>query len=222
MGWKASMILINSEEEFDKNDFFESLGYYNLEKTDQQYFDSVINPDEDKIYLGQYNGNTIICMQGIPLESMDESMSKAETILSNKFPNSDIVTFVLHSTVNLWGYSIARNGEKIRVRFGASDEGTIVEYGEILDSEKELFSKSRLNKYGERIFIFDDMPEDEFLDDQVGENFVFDVSKAYLGEKLDFCDELFETEFEGYSFSKQKSKNIKENKKTITPWWKFW
>jgi hypothetical protein len=228
MGWKASMIIINSEQKFDKDEFFNSLGFYDLKKGDKQPFESVINPDDDKIYIGNYNGNTIICLQHLTFEAIDPSLSRAEVILSNTFQDTDIVTFILHSVVNLWGYSIVNNGKKVRVRAGDSEE-LIIERGEILEEEKELFSKSKLNDKGERVYIFDDMPDDEFSDDQVGENFVFDISTKYLGQSLDACDELFETEFEGYTFSKSKpekeieSNNISiQNQKTKNPWWKIW
>lgn len=228
MGWKASMIIINSEQKFDKDEFFNSLGFYDLKKNDKQPFESVINPDDDKIYIGNYNGNTIMCLQHLTFEAIDSSLSRAEVILSNTFQDTDIVTFILHSVANLWGYSIVNNGKKVRVRAGDSEE-LIIERGEILEEEKELFSKSKLNDKGERVYIFDDMPDDEFSDDQVGENFVFDISTKYLGQSLDTCDELFETEFEGYTFSKSKpekeieSNNISiQNQKTKNPWWKIW
>lgn len=228
MGWKASMIIINSEQKFDKDEFFNSLGFYDLKKNDKQPFESVINPDDDKIYIGNYNGNTIMCLQHLTFEAIDSSLSRAEVILSNTFQDTDIVTFILHSVANLWGYSIVNNGKKVRVRAGDSEE-LIIESGEILEEEKELFSKSKLNDKGERVYIFDDMPDDEFSDDQVGENFVFDISAKYLGQSLDACDELFETEFEGYTFSKSKpekeieSNNISiQNQKTKNPWWKIW
>ena len=72
--------------------------------------------------------------------------------------------------------------------------------------------------------------DDEFIDEQVGENFVFDISRKYLGENLDACDELFDTEFEGYTFSKTKPKEKVETthnspQKRVShkkPWWKFW
>ena len=230
MGWKTSMIIVNSENDFDKDELFESLGYYELKSIDKQYFDSIMNPDNDKIYIGKYNGNTIICMQDLPLESLDKTVSTGEKMLSDKFPDIDIVTFVLHSVVNLWGYSIVKNGEKLRVRAGSSEGGTMVEFGEIMEEEKELFSKSKLNSSGERIFLFENMPDDEFQDDQVGENFVFDISCKYFGESLDACDELFETQFEGFTFSKSKPKKRTDNqiiqnqskKEPKKPWWKFW
>ena len=99
-----------------------------------------------------------------------------------------------------------------------------------MEEEKDLFSKSKVNANGERIFVFDDMPENEFKDDQVGENFVFDISEKYLGEALDANDGLFETEFEGYTFSKPKLKKKIVSQVQVTqykfslkkPWWKFW
>lgn len=105
----------------------------------------------------------------------------------------------------------------------------MVEFGEILEEERELFSKSKVNATGERVFVFEDMPDDEFQDDQVGENFIFDISHKYLGENLDACDELFETQFEGYTFSKTKPKRKLITRLFTSPkvspkkiWWKFW
>ncbi len=234
MGWKASMIIINSEQTFDQQELFESLGYFELEKKGSEYFDSIMNPEEDLLYIGKYKGNTIICMQGLPLESMEESLSNAESILSFKFPDTDITTFILHSVVNLWGYSIAKNGKKVRVRIGSSEGGTMVDFGDMMEEEKELFAQSKLKENGERIFVLDDMPEEVFAEDQVGENFVFDISRKYFGESLDACDELLETKFQGYTFVKRNvemavkmesvpvasiSDSTMELKK---PWWKFW
>lgn len=234
MGWKASMIIINSEQTFDQQELFESLGYFELEKKGSEYFDSIMNPEEDLLYIGKYKGNTIICMQDLPLESMDAALSNAESILSLKFPDTDITTFVLHSVVNLWGYSIAKNGKKLRVRVGSSEGGTMVDFGEMIEEEKELFAQSKLNENGARVFVFDDMPEEQFKEDQVGENFVFDISRKYFGESLDACDELLETKLEGYTFVKRNVQMAVErervlvandstpNKESKKPWWRFW
>jgi hypothetical protein len=202
MGWKISMVIINTEQDFDKKKLFDALGYSNLKKSDTECFDSIMNPNDDKIHIGKYNGNTIISMQELPMQSMDDQVSKEEAVLSKEFPGVDIATFVLHSVVNLWGYSITKDSKKIRARAGSSD-GTVIEYGAVLDEEKELFAQAKVNDEGERVFVFGDMAEEEFMDDQVGENFVFDLSQRYLGEKLDGCDGLFETEFEGYTFIKK-------------------
>ena len=229
MGWKTSMIFANSVQEFDIEELFNEMGIYELKKVDEQPFDSIMNPDDDRIYIGKFNGNTIICMQDLPLESLDESISRAEHAMSNTFSKSDIVTFALHSVVNLWGYSIVRNGEKIRVRAGSSEGGTMVEYGNITKEEEGLMSQSRINESGKRVFKIEGLPDEEFEDDQVGENFVFSISAKYFGESLDCSDEIFETTFVGYTYSKTKLRKIaksnKEGSKTVTktkPWWKFW
>jgi len=214
MGWKLSMILINSEKPFDKNAFFNELGYYQLQEAGNEPFEIALYPPEDRIFIGQYQGNTLVCLQDLPLDSLNESVSVAENLLSTQFPNTDIVTLALHSGFNFWGYSLTRNGKKVRARAGSGDDGTIVEFGEILEEEKALFAQSHVNDEGERIFVLNRFPDHEFTEDQVGENFVFNLSARYLGEKLDACDELlFETELEGYSFSK-----ADPNK----PWWQLW
>ena len=223
------MIFANSNADFHLEELFSSMGIYELKKVDKQPFDAIMNPDDDKIYIGKFKGNTIICMQDIPLESFDESMSRAEIALSNSFSHSDVVTFALHSVVNLWGYSIVRNGKKIRVRTGSAEGGTMIEYGNITEEEEGLMSQSRINENGNRVFNIDGLPDEEFSEDQVGENFVFNISAKYFGESLDCSDQIFETEFDGYTFSKKKprikseleNKEQREVKKT-KPWWKLW
>ncbi|MFK8054866.1 MAG: hypothetical protein AB8F78_02000 [Saprospiraceae bacterium] len=230
MGWKASMIFANSNKEVDLNTLFESFGIYNLQKTDSHFFETVMDPDDDKIYIGKFNGNTIICMQDIPIDSLNDSMSTAETELSKAFDKVDIVTLILHSVVNLWGYSVVKNGQKVRVRAGSSEGGTMVENGDPLPEEEALLSQSRVSDTGERLFTIDGLPDEEFTEDQVGENFVFNISATYFGESLDSSDGLFETEFDGYTFSRSKPKHqsTKPESKTTEiirakkPWWKFW
>lgn len=226
MGWKASMILANSEKKLDLNRLFEKIGIYQLQLVDSKSFDSVIYPDDDKIYVGRFNGNTIICMQDIPLESLDERPSRAEVALSGEFPNTDIVTFVLHSAINLWGYSIVKSGEKIRVRAGSAEDGTFVEFGDPLQEEEGLLAQSDTNDNGDRFFTFEGFPDEEFTDDQVGENFIFGLSVKYFGEQLDCSDELFETIFDGYTFSRVKPsierKGVDVDSRDRKKWWKFW
>ncbi|MEM9896871.1 MAG: hypothetical protein AAF789_10915 [Bacteroidota bacterium] len=219
------MIFVASEKEIGHAVLLESLGIHQLEKVKGQPFDSVMSPGKDMIYIGTLNGNTIICTQDIPSESLDASMSPAEMEMSARFDQADIVTFVLHSTVNLWGYSIVQNGQKIRVRAGSADNGTILEYGAPLEEEKGLLSQSSINESGERVFKFDDLPNEEFTDDQVGENFVFAISANYFGEQLDHSDKIFETEFDGYIFSRHKlalASSFDEKVTSKKPWWKFW
>ena len=148
------------------------------------------------------------------------------------FPNSEICSIVLHSAVNLWGYSVTQNGQKIRARAGSADDGTFVEIGEPLEEEKELLSKSKLDDNGNRTYLLDDFPNEPFNEDQVGENFVFSICKRYFDEELDCADDLlFETTLTGYRFEtvKQRTSTQQTNKQNsidkidnVKPWWKFW
>ena len=214
MGWKSSMIIINAEDDNKDSEILQKLGFELNEKIESQSLDSVINPDDDLIYIGNYNGNTIICTQDIPLEFLDANVSKWEAALCNLYPDTEIASFILHSVVNLWGYSITKNNRKIRARAGSSESEFQLEHGEIMEEEKHLFSLSIIDENGNRIYTFPEMPNDTFDDNQVGENFVFDLSKRYLGRKLDSCDEvLFETEFRGYKKIQESSRTAKNTTK---------
>lgn len=49
MGWKTSTIFANSEADLEVEIFFESLGIYELQNVDEKSFDSIRNPDDDRI-----------------------------------------------------------------------------------------------------------------------------------------------------------------------------
>lgn len=211
MGWKASMVLLASTQPVDIEQLLEDLGCYNRKKKQSQLFEEIIYPPSNCIYIGQFAGNTILCLQALPETALQEELSEAEAVLCQYFPNTDIVTLVLHSTVNYWGYSVVNNGKKIRVRAGDAETGTFLEKGRVLEEEKELFSKAQTDADGNRFFVFPELPEEQLTDDQVGESFIFALSSRYLGEPLHACEELWNTPFEGYSYSKKQH-----------PWWKFW
>ena len=211
MGWKASTIIINKPTKVDYEQLLQELGFKNLTKIEDETFDVAINPDDKKVYIGTYKDNLLICEPKIPMLFFEnKEITRAEAVLIEKFPTSEICSIGLQSTVNFWGYSISKNGIKVRTRAGSSDTGTFLEFGEPLEQEIELFNKSTLNEDGERIYIFEDIDDEPMTEDQVGENSVFAICKRYFDEELDCADELlFETTLIGYSYSNK-------------PWWKFW
>jgi hypothetical protein len=229
MGWKASTIIINKPNQVDNEDLLKELGFMSLRRIEDEPFEVAINPGNKKVYLGFYRDNLLICTPDLPMQFFEDSETQVEKILKHKFPNSEICSIILHSTVNLWGYSVIKNGQKIRARAGSADDGTFVEFGEPLDEEKELLGKSKLDDKGNRIYLLDDFPEEPFDEDQVGENFVFSICKRYFGEELDSADALlFETIFIGYKYGKvgtAETNDIKKSQQKIDnskPWWKFW
>lgn len=224
MGWKASFIIVNKPKTVDVKTLLDELGFQNLTKIDDAPFEVTINPKDNTVYVGKYEDNLLICTPDLPMSFFEDENSSAEKTLSKFFPDSEICSIVLHSVVNLWGYSISKSGKKIRARAGSADDGTFVDLGEPVEEEKELLSKSILDENGNRVYSFEEFPDEEFSEDQVGENFVFEVCARYFGEKLDYADDLlFETILSGYEYGET---NL--NKKQLAPtgtkkqWWKFW
>jgi hypothetical protein len=215
MGWKASTIIIKKPTLVDHEGLLKELGFENLSKIEDQPFEVAINPDEGKVYIGSYKDNLLICAPDIPMQFFQENQTLTEKTLNRIFPNSEICSIMLNSTVNLWGYSVTQNGQKIRARAGSSDDGTFVELGEPLEEEKELLGRSTVTKDGKRTYIFEDIDDEPMTEDQVGENFVFAICKRYFGEELDSADDLlFETRLKGYSYqSANKTKPEQKDKK---------
>lgn len=230
MGWKASTIIINNPTPIDSETLLKELGFNSLTKTKEELFEAVMNPSDNEVYIGSYKDNLLICAPDIPMHFFENNESQTEKALNRIFPNAEICSIVLHSVVNLWGYSVIKNGKKIRTRAGSADGGTFIELGEPLDEEKELLSMSTLDKNGNRIYLLDRFPDEPFSEDQVGENFVFAICKRYFDEELDSADELlFKTTLTGYKYGKIKQGETQRTPQVQTiktedkkPWWKFW
>ncbi|WP_437824361.1 hypothetical protein [Tenacibaculum mesophilum] len=203
MGWKISCVIINSNKEIEKEKLLNSIGFHNLKKIVPKTFEEVMLPPGNTVYITKYKGNWIICEQELPIKSFEENTSYEENTLSDFFPDTEICSIALQSTVNFWGYSVTKNNQKLRVKGGTSELGTFIDFGKPLKEEEKLLSKSKIDENGNRFYNFDEFTEGEFTEDQVGENFVFELGTRYFGKQLDSDDELlFDTNFEGYSFSK--------------------
>lgn len=230
MGWKASTIIVHKPKQVENEELLKELGFKNLRITEKEPFEVAINPSENKVYVGTYKDNLLICAQDIPMKFFEDKETSIEKILNRLFPDSEICSIVLHSTVNLWGFSVTKNGQKIRARAGSSDDGTFYEFGEPLEEEQELLSKSTINKNGQRTYSFEGIDEEPMTEDQVGENFVFAICKRYFGKELDSAEDLlFETNLDGYLFGKVTAEENKKGQSKFTqpvtdgkPWWKFW
>jgi hypothetical protein len=220
MGWKASAVIIHKPARAGNQQLLQEIGFNKLTKIKDERFKTAIHPENNKVYIGEYKNNIIICARDISMQFLEEPETHLEYRFKQLFPDSEICAIVLHSTVNLWGYSIIINGTKVRARAGSSDDGTFVEVGLPLAEESELFSKSHLDKNGKRIYVLDDFPDEIFSEDQVGENFVFSICKRYFDEELDSADQLlFDTNLIGYRYGGSFQKPQQNNSK---PWWKFW
>ena len=205
MGWKASMLIVNNPTPVDHQKLLQDMGFANLNKIEDESFNSVIYPEDGRVYIGTYKGNLIICSNDFAHDDfLKNQEAKAKQVLASAFPSSEICAIALHSGVNLWSYAVMQHGKTLRARAGSSEDGTFVEIGEPLEEEKELLSKSTVGKNGKRTYILRaEDADDPYQEDQVGENFVFAVCKRYFGHELDHSDdEMYDTRLTGYSYKK--------------------
>lgn len=229
MGWKTFSILVKPATEISHEVILKTLGFSDFRKIDDQPYEVAIYPDTNKIYIGNYQDTLLISEFNLPELFFSEGLSETENNLINLFPDAEIGAVSLHSGTNYWAYAIINNGKKIRARMGDSDNGTTLDYGEPLEEEIDLLSKSYLDKNGNRLYVFEDHPDELYTEDQVGENFVFEIYKRFTGESLDSNDDLlFDTILSGYQISKaRKTFSAVEQTPVIKAtkaksWWKFW
>jgi hypothetical protein len=200
MGWKASAIIINTLTEGDNfENILTKIGFTSLEKIGNQSVDSAIYPEKNEIYIGFYKGNLLITAQTLPLYLVNPGQNTIERRLTQLFPETEICAISLSSSTNHWAFAIIDQAGKKRIKGGDMDAGTVFDIGQPVQEELELLSKSKLNPKGEREYYLGD-DHQVYREDQVGENFIFELFKRYTGVRLDEDDELFEVGLFGYKF----------------------
>ena len=156
MGWKLSSIIIRPSSDILYEDLLNKLGYKNLTSIDSQPFDVAMYPENDKIYLGRYKGNLIICADNLPLDFLDENLSSREQVLIDSFPKAEICALSLLSTINHFAFALIKDGKKVRIKGGDAEIGTAIDFGQPLEEEVALLSKSKTNDKGERVYFLND------------------------------------------------------------------
>ncbi|MDC1221437.1 hypothetical protein N8Z47_02070 [Salibacteraceae bacterium] len=194
MGWKTSLILIESS---DKNvsdaQILKSLGIGEIESQSDSSFDECLNPDDGSIGIGRYNGNIIISDGYYITEKSLEMprslrLCKEEKELCKLLPTSEIVTVACHSTSNYHGYSLIQNGKKLRLKT-ISDGERVQSYGKRTKEEDEIYKGSFVKK--KATYWKDDLdPEEDVGEEQMMEDFTFEMAKRRLGGRLDGAEGL--------------------------------
>ena len=177
MGWKISIIIVNKPTKVDNEKLLRDLGIKRFIKTDDTTFENTIGLFTNKIYIGEYKDNLIIYEWTLPDKIIQNNDTESEKLLVRKFPNSEICIIELVSNVNFWGYKIINKGRIIRHRAGDGDKGTYIDSGAPLEEEIPLLNKSSIDGDGNKFYKFDEQPDELFSEDQVGENFVFEICK---------------------------------------------
>jgi len=221
MGWKASLIIIENVDGItDEKSILKAIGKSEYQFEKETVLVDCINPNDNSITIGFYNGNIIISDDyQITTHSLEQTtkleLSKEEKRITELFPKSEIITVACHSSMNYHGYSLINNGEKKRIKI-ISAETPIIEFGERIEEEIEIY-KNSYQKNGINYWK-DDYDDEDLTEDQLMEDFTFGVAKRRLGVLIDHSEgeELFENvAFKKYLPSKSQiteSEEVKPNK----------
>lgn len=158
-------------------------GYTHVGEED---FDAAIYPQRGSLYIGAYAGGCILCQLDLPDAFFDaEAAGRIRGLHGDAaafrarvlalYPQGEVMALVLHSVVNLWGYSVFKQGRLLRTAAGASDDGLFANEGEPLPEELAVLQRC---------------PIDRVDEEGEGEELVFDVSARMFGRRLDSVDAL--------------------------------
>ncbi|MCB2377469.1 hypothetical protein LGH70_07745 [Hymenobacter sp. BT635] len=201
MGWKASLVIINRTIEMTVPELIKKLGGSQVTYTLASTLEKAIYPEENKLYVGFYQGNTIICDADLPLIFYDEGLSEVEKNFIKIFPEAEIAALSLDSFDNFYGYALLEKGKKTRVKVGDCQVSLRLEVGKPLPEEREIYENSIFRDDKTRLFRIGDDIGTKYTEDAVGEEFVFEIAKRFLGDRLDSreLDKLFfEVPFQCY------------------------
>jgi hypothetical protein len=211
MGFKASMIMVQrpattiSDEELLNN-----LGFTNVRFSGDTTFEECMYPGDKSVNLGHYNGCLIISddyqlTTSLELSQTPHLLSDYEKVLTDLYPDTEILTVACHSAVNYHLYSLVKNGQKLRFKKVVHGE-QIIGYGDRIEEEEKVYALSKIIE-GQRMFR-SPYTEKEIYDnteDQMMENFAFGVAKRHLGVMISTSEDeelMFETTFKKYAVSK--------------------
>jgi len=213
MGWNTSLIIIENKENYtNETELLNSLGFVNIDQKENTTFDEILNPKDNQIGIGYYNGNLIIC-DGYRLttKSLDVSenlnLADYEKSLVKIFPKSEIVTVSCVSSMNFHGYSLIQNGEKIRFKYVA--EEIKQEFGNHFEQEIEIYRNS-FEENGKLLWKDENEEDYFFSEDQLMEDFTFKIAKRRLGVQINMEDGeklLNDVVFKVYKISAPKDEN---------------
>jgi hypothetical protein len=183
MGWKASLIFIkHSPQGTTDEQVLNSLSARSWDHTGDASFEEAMNADETKIYIARLNDLIVVGKAELPIHFLNEGISFPEQNIIDAFKDAEICALSLESTVNHWGYGIIQQGKKIRARGGNYEAPLFIDYGKPLPEEEDLLSRLEIKGDNSRVYRIEGY---EYTEDQVGENFVFEIAKRYTGYSLD-------------------------------------
>lgn len=196
MGWKAFAIFATAEPGYfaskpvhdtERADRLRNqLGLSAYERTGAADFDSAMYPRSGTLAIGAYPQGTIVCERDLPSYFFDAPARRTinetkvkrpdfKAQLLDLYPTGQVLAIVLHSVVNLWGYSLYANGQLVRSAAGAADDGLITNTGQPLPEESRVLAMCAI---------------DQVDVEGYGEDLVFDVAARFLGGRIDELKDL--------------------------------
>lgn len=196
MGWKAFAVFATDRAGyFGSNpthsasiaeDVRARLGFTDYEPAGEEDIYTALNPRRGALYIGGYPGGTIICDSALPSYFFDERsrrkingesirLAEVQARLLRLYPDGEVLAVVLHSVVNLWGYSVYSRGNLLRSAAGDSDKGLLANTGDPLPEELPSLQECPIDKVDE---------------EGDGESLVFEVSARMFGQRLDAFDDI--------------------------------
>lgn len=148
--------------------------------------EAALYPRKGALYIGAYPDGAIVCETQLVCQLFDAAschkigggtapFAEFKPALLGLYPAGEVLALVLHSVVNLWGYSLYAGGKLRRSAAGASDDGIIANEGAPLPEERRVLDACAI----------------EEVDEEVGgEELVFDVSARMFGQRLDAFDQF--------------------------------
>ncbi|MCO8120195.1 hypothetical protein NHH03_00475 [Stieleria sp. TO1_6] len=212
MGWKTSIIIASQDEQ-------PNLAYDIRHDADaaariaaalpgdfafagESTFEEGAYPRNGNLYVGAYGNSLLIGHMDLAGSCFNGDVPPVVSAVDAVLPRSSILALELHSVVNLYGYALFEKNRLVRGRAGSADDGVFLDVGEPLSEEQPLLDKSVVNADGEQVWVdeFDGVTE-EMDHSCMGEEFVFEVSRRFFGERFDCFDhdKLLMSEFKSTS-----------------------
>jgi hypothetical protein len=214
MGFKASMIIVRQPSTIGDEELLKKLGFTEVTFSGDTTFEECMYPNDKSINIGHYNDCLIISddfqlTTSLELSKSPQLLSDYEKILTNIYPDTEILTVACHSAVNYHLYSLIKNGQKLRFKKVVYGEPS-VEFGDRIEEEEKVYAYSKI--VDSQLMFRSTYKDDEVYDnteDQMMEDFAFGVAKRHLGVMISTSEDeelMFQTIFKKYIASKRAEK----------------
>ncbi len=188
MGFSSEAIFIKSAiPEAQHIELLAALGFDDIHFIHQAYFEEADTRGKSGVYIGNYNGATILIYDGMLDGYRDQyHFLKVERTLANLLPQHQIMSVMNVESVNGYLYHYIVDAKTSRLKYGAHGQLPI-EVGDELAEEKALYVRREI-RGNEEIYLKKSYDDDgklqEWTHDQVGGDMAFSMASLIIGESF--------------------------------------